>query len=73
MGLKECKGLINGDRNLGAGADQYRSIMKTCGELAGLTNRTDPRPGERGCHAMVAELRDPRGMCHSSHETCWPG
>jgi len=38
MGLKECEGLINGDRNQRAGANQYRSIMKTCGELAGLAN-----------------------------------
>lgn len=31
MGLKEHEGLINGEGNLRAGADQYRSIMKVCG------------------------------------------
>lgn len=36
MGLEERKGLIFGDRNPRAGADQYRSLMQTCKELPGL-------------------------------------
>lgn len=40
MGLKERNGLINGDRNRRAGADQYRSPMQTCKELPGLNEWT---------------------------------